>query len=124
MLEFFVFTKEQKMIADDVLSKGAETKRYRVSGTFENLNKQYVNAIETKDKTIDSLRKQIVSLKNEMKGFTDFLSEYSLIDIFKEFIRPKTLKEKLEISKQKSSKLEQQKQKLTAITDKKHDIAI
>ena len=25
MLEFFVFTKEQKMIADDVLSKGAET---------------------------------------------------------------------------------------------------
>ena len=98
--------------------------RYRVSGTFENLNKQYVNAIETKDKTIDGLRKQIVSLKNEMKGFTDFLSEYSLIDTFKEFIRPKTLKEKLEISKRKSSKLEQQKKKLTAITDKKHDIAI
>ena len=98
--------------------------RYRVSGTFENLNKQYVNAIETKDKTIDGLRKQIVSLKNEMKGFTDFLSEYSLIDIFKEFIRPKTLKEKLEISKRKSSKMEQQKKKLTAITDKKNDIAI
>lgn len=98
--------------------------RYRVLGTFENLNKQYANVIETKDKTIDSLRKQMVSLKNEMKGFTDFLSEYSLINIFKEFIRSKTLKEKLENSKQKSSKMEQQKQKLTAITDKKHDIAI
>lgn len=98
--------------------------RYRVSGTFENLNKQYANVIERKDKTIDSLRKQMVSLKNEMKGFIDFLSEYSLINIFKEFIRSKTLKEKLENSKQKSSKMEQQKQKLTAITDKKHDIAI
>ena len=46
------------------------------------------------------------------------------MEAFKEFIRPKSMKEKLEIGKQKSKEMEIQKKKLTVITDKKHGIAI
>lgn len=45
-----------------------------------------------------------------------------LLEECKEFIRPKTLKERLEISKQKVSKTEQKKR--TVIIDKKRDVAI
>ena len=98
--------------------------KYRVAGTFENLNRQYANAIETKDKTIAGLREQISSLKSKLREFTDFVSERGLMEAFKEFIRPKSMKEKLEIEKQKSRELETQKRNLTVVTDKKHDIAI
>ena len=98
--------------------------KYRVAGTFENLNRQYAGAIEAKDKTIAGLREQISSLKSKLREFTDFVSECGLMEAFKEFIRPKSMKEKLEIGKQKSKEIEMQKKKLTVISDKKHDIAI
>ncbi len=98
--------------------------KYRVAGTFENLDRQYASAIEAKDKTIAGLREQISSLKSKIREFTDFVSEHGLMEAFKEFIRPKSMKEKLEIGKQKSKEMEMQKKKLTVITDKKHDIAI
>ena len=98
--------------------------RYRVAGTFENLNRQYANAIEAKDKTIAGLKEQISSLKSKVRECTDFISEHSLMEAFKEFIRPKSMKEKLEIGKQKSREMEIQKKNLTVVTDKKHDIAI
>ena len=98
--------------------------KYRVAGTFENLNRQYASAIEAKDKTIAGLREQISSLKSKLREFTDFVSERGLMEAFKELIRPKSMKEKLEIGKQKSKEMEMQKKKLTVITDTKHDIAI
>lgn len=98
--------------------------RYRVAGTFENLNRQYASAIEAKDKTIVGLKEQISSLKSKVREFTDFVSDHGLMEAFKEFIRPKSMKEKLEIGKQKSREMESQKRNLTVITDKKHDIAI
>lgn len=98
--------------------------KYRVAGTFENLNRQYAGAIEAKDKTIAGLREQISSMKSKLREFTDFVSERGLMEAFKEFIRPKSMKEKLEIGKQKSKEMETQKKKLTVISDKKHDIAI
>ena len=98
--------------------------RYRVAGTFENLNRQYASAIEAKDKTIAGLKEQISALKSKVGEFTDFVSEHGLMEAFKEFIRPKSLKEKLEIGKQKSRDMETQKRNLTVVTDKKHDIAI
>lgn len=93
--------------------------KYRVAGTFENLNRQYAGAIEAKDKTIAGLREQISSLKSKLREFTDFVSECGLMEAFKEFIRPKSMKEKLEIGKQKSKEIEMQKKKLTVISDKK-----
>ena len=52
--------------------------RYRVAGTFENLNRQYASAIEAKDKTIAGLKEQISSLKSKVREFTDFVSEHGL----------------------------------------------
>ena len=98
--------------------------RYRVSGTFENLNRQYASAIEAKDKTIAGLKEQISSLKSKVREFTDFVSEHGLMEAFRKFIRPKSMKEKLEIGKQKSREMEIQKKNLTVVTNKKHDIAI
>lgn len=98
--------------------------RYRVAGTFENLNRQYASAIEAKDKTIAGLKEQISSLKSKVREFTNFASEHGLMEAFREFIRPKSMKEKLEIGKQKSREMEAQKKNLTVVTDKKHDIAI
>ena len=98
--------------------------RYRVAGTFENLNRQYASVIEAKDKTIAGLKEQISSLKSKVREFTDFVSEHGLMEAFREFIRPKSMKEKLEIGKLKSREMESQKRNLTVITDKKHDIAI
>ena len=46
------------------------------------------------------------------------------MEAFREFIRPKSMKEKLEIGKQKSREMESQKRNLTLVADKKHDIAI
>ncbi len=98
--------------------------RYRVAGTFENLSRQYASAIEAKDKIIAGLKEQISSLKSKVREFTDFVSEHGLMEDFREFIRPKSMKEKLEIGKQKSREMESQKRNLTVVTDKKHDIAI
>ncbi|EFE92419.1 hypothetical protein GCWU000341_00939 [Oribacterium sp. oral taxon 078 str. F0262] len=46
------------------------------------------------------------------------------MEAFRKFIRPKSMKEKLEIGKQKSRKMEIQKKNLTVVTNKKYDIAI
>ena len=81
-------------------------------------------AIEAKDKAIAGLKEQISSLKSKVREFTDFVFDHGLMEAFKEFIRPKSMKEKLEIGKQKSREMESQKRNLTVITDKKHDIAI
>ena len=48
------------------------------------------------------VKEQISALKSKVGEFTDFVSEHGLMEAFKEFIRPKSLKEKLEIGKQKS----------------------
>ena len=60
----------------------------------------------------------------KVREFTDFVSEHGLIEAFRKFIRPKSMKEKLEIGKQKSRKMEIQKKNLTVVTNKKYDIAI
>ena len=97
--------------------------KYRVAGTFENLNRQYAGAIEAKDKTIAGLREQISSLKSKLREFTDFVSECGLMEAFKEFIRPKNIVEKLAKNKRDIANrdVESIQRKRTA---KKHDIAI
>lgn len=80
--------------------------RYCVAEIFENLNRQYDNALEVKYKTIAESMEQISSLKNKVKKFTDLVSKHGFMEMFKEFIRPKLLKEKLGIGKQKSHQME------------------
>ena len=98
--------------------------RYRVSGTFENLNWQYVRILESKDKKIDELINEIQKLKDLYVKCQEFLKSHNLMDMFKEFIRPKTVREKLVIGKEKVAENDRTNTKVKSITDKKCDIAI
>ncbi|MCH3916942.1 MAG: hypothetical protein LKE40_05690 [Spirochaetia bacterium] len=88
------------------------------------MNRQYGRALDSKEKKIAELTGELQKWKDKYKQCTEFLKSHNLLDLFKEFIRPKTLREKLELSKQKASEQDQQKSELEIVKDKKHDIAI
>ncbi|ETP70956.1 hypothetical protein UYO_3103, partial [Lachnospiraceae bacterium JC7] len=98
--------------------------RYRVSGTFENLNRQYVRILESKDKKIDDLTNELQNLKDLYAKCQEFLKSHNLLDMFKEFIRPKTVREKLVIGKEKVKENDREHTKVKSISDRKRDIAI
>ena len=98
--------------------------RYRVSGTFENLNRQYVRILESKDKKIDELTNEIQKLKDLYAKCQEFIKIHNLLDMFKEFIRPKTVREKLVIGKEKIAANDRKQTKVKSISDRKRDIAI
>lgn len=98
--------------------------RYRVSGTFENLNRQYVRILESKDKKIDELTNEIQKLKGLYAKCQEFLKSHNLLDIFKEFMSPKSVREKLAIGKKKVSENNLELPILKCVNDRKHDVAI
>lgn len=98
--------------------------RYRVSGTFENLNRQYVRILESKDKKIDELTNEIQKLKDLYAKCQEFLMSHNLMDMFKEFIRPKTVREKLVIGKEMIADNDRKQTKVKSISERKRDIAI
>ena len=98
--------------------------RYRVSGTFENLNRQYVRILESKDKKIDELTNEIQKLKDLYAKCQEFLKSHNLMDMFKAYIRPKTVREELVIGREKVKVNDRTNTKVKSITDKKCDIAI
>ena len=98
--------------------------RYRVSGTFENLNRQYVRILESKDKKIDELTNEIQKLKDLYAKCQEFLKIHNLLDMFKEFIRPKTVREKLVIGKEMIADTDRKQTKVKSISERKWDIAI
>ena len=98
--------------------------RYRVSGTFENLNRQYVRILESKDKKIDELTNEIQKLKDLYAKCQEFLKSHNLLDMFKDFIRPKTVREKLVIGKEMIADNDRKQTKVKSISERKRDIAI
>ncbi len=98
--------------------------RYRVAGTFENLNEQYVSELMKKQRIIDKLTGQVKDLKAKVKQYMDFLGIRGLVEAFAEFIRPKSMREQLEIKKEEVRR--EQKDKTVKITgrDKKKNIAM
>ena len=54
----------------------------------------------------------------------EFLENHNLLDKFKEFIRPKTVREKLVIGKEKVHKNYREHMTVKNISDRKQDIAI
>lgn len=110
--------KVPKRIFDKMIS------RYRVTGTFENLNRQYLKIIESKDKKIEELTNELQKLKDLYMKCREFLENHNLLDKFKEFIRPKTVREKLAINKETVKADENEHTKIKRISKRKHDIAI
>ena len=76
--------------------------RYRVAGTFENLNRKYEAELSAKQDKNKKLTEQIDTLKAKIKQHTGFLGKRGLLESFAEFIRPKTLRERLKINKEKA----------------------
>ena len=98
--------------------------RYRVAGTFENLSKKYESDLNAKQKTIDKLNGQIKTLKTKIKQCTEFLKAHGLLETFREFIRPKTIHEQLEMYQKEAAEYNA-KINMHELNRKKHrDIAI
>ena len=94
----------------------------QTAGTLGKLSELYEQVLMQKQSLINKLSGQVKTLKDRLAGYDRFMELKGLLEECKEFIRPKTLKERLEISKQKVSKTERKKR--TVIIDKKHDVAI
>lgn len=65
-------------------------------GTLKNLNTAYERELSIKEKMIQRLKEQEKVLKTKLKQYELFIDVKGLVDAFKEFIRPKTIKEKLD----------------------------
>ena len=98
--------------------------RYRVAGTFENLSKEYERNLSAKQSSLDKALEQIKTLKDKLKKYDSFLGAKGLLEAFAEFIRPKSVHEKM-AEKQKIVDASKDRPKnIEVIPKKKHDIAI
>ena len=98
--------------------------RYRVAGTFENLSKEYERNLSAKQSSLDKALEQIKTLKDKLKRYDSFLGAKGLLEAFAEFIRPKSVHEKM-VEKQKIVDASKEKPKnIEVLPKKKHDIAI
>ena len=97
--------------------------RYRLAGTFDNLSRQYERTLDSKQIKIDALTAEIQKWQDKYRRCTEFLKEHKLLEAFKEFIRPKTLREQLAAGKTRTQRREA-KRETCAAKEKRTDIAI
>ncbi len=94
----------------------------QASGTLEKLNEAYDRDMDTMQRKIDNLAVQVKSLKNKISQLEAFIKIKDLVDEFKEFIRPKTVTEKLQMNKRRVADADKERQ--VVMPKKKHDLAI
>lgn len=98
--------------------------KYRVAGTFENLNEAYSRELAIKQRKIDKLTGQINEFKEKVSQFTKFLGLKGLTKAFEAFIRPKSIRGKLEFKQEVCDKRRRISKSFETDRKKKHDIAI
>ena len=98
--------------------------RYRVAGIFENLNEQYEKEFFARQSKIDKLTEKVKRLTAKVKQFKNFLTGKNLMTAFEEFIKPKSMKERLAENKEKVEAEKGKKKTVKIGTKRKHDIAI
>ena len=93
------------------------------AGTLKNLNMSYEKELSAMKKTIDRLSAQAKTFKSKINQYEAFLNLRGLVDAFMEYIRPKTMQERLA---EKKAIVEKKKKIRVQEVDvkKKHDIAI
>lgn len=69
------------------------------AGTLKNLTMAYEKEVSAMKKTIDRLSVQVKTLRSKVKQYEVFLDLRGLVDAFREYIRPKTVQEKLDEKK-------------------------
>lgn len=72
-------------------------------------------------KTIDRLSAQVKTFKHKVKQYETFLNLRGLVDAFVEYIRPKTIQERLD---EKKTIVEKRVKVQNVDVKRKHDIAI
>lgn len=99
--------------------------KYLAVGTMENMNSIYEKKISTMQATIDKMSARVKELKGILKKYEGFLEMRGLTEVFKEFIRPKGMVERLNQNMEtvESKKKIQQKQ-TEYFESRKNDIAI
>ena len=95
----------------------------QASGTLEKLNEIYDREMEYMQGAIDDLKAQLKTWKNKIQQYDKFLNVKGLVEEFKEFIRPKSIKERMEAN-QKTVKTQKQEQEMKPVQRRKKDIAI
>ena len=93
------------------------------AGTLKNLNMAYEKEISVMKKKIDKVSAQIKTLRSKVKQYETFLDLRGLVDAFMEYIRPKTVQEKLDEKKAIVKKGKEVKVREKDV-NKRHDIAI
>ena len=68
-------------------------------GTLKNLNTAYERELSIKEKTIQLLKEQEKVLKIKLKQYELFIDVKGLVEVFKDFIRPKTFREQMDEKK-------------------------
>ena len=68
-------------------------------GTLKNLNIAYERELSIKEKAIQRLKEQEKVLKIKLKQYELFIDVKGLVEVFKDFIRPKTFREQMDEKK-------------------------
>lgn len=92
-------------------------------GTLKNLNIAYEKEVFGLKKTIEKLNDQAKTLRTKVKQFETFLDLHGFLDTFMEYIRPKTMQERLAAKKQLMEKEKKVKAQEVDVK-RKRDIAI
>ena len=95
----------------------------QASGTLEKLNEIYDRELEYMQGAIDDLKAQLKTWKNKIQQYDKFLNVKGLVEEFKEFVRPKSIKERME-AKQKVVEKQKCEQVVNSTARREKDIAI
>ena len=95
----------------------------QASGTLEKLNEIYDREVEYMQGAIDDLKAQLKTWKNKIQQYDKFLNVKGLVEEFKEFVRPKSIKERME-DKQKRVETQKKQTVMKHVSRRKEDIAI
>lgn len=95
-----------------------------VAGTVENLNESYEKGIGKMKTKISNLSNQVKEMTEKVENYESFMKLKGLVEEFEKFIRPQTLKERLEINKETVKDHKKNKDVVKLTLKNKHDIAI
>lgn len=94
----------------------------QTAGTLARLNEDYDKDLGRMQAVIDKLTGRVKNLTERISEYDNFMKIKGLLEEFKEFIRPKSIAEKLQKNKQVVAI--QEPDKVQRKRDKKHDVAI
>ena len=95
----------------------------QASGTLEKLNEIYDREMEHMQAKNDKLTDLVKTLKNKILQYDKFFDVKGLVEEFREFTRPKLIKERMQ-DKQKRVENQKQNQVVSSMPGRKKDIAI